>query len=173
MKFEEYVNKIPKELIKAAETQLLSFFLEFPGVRFPTRTILFSTISVESSWNPKADSGFARGLGQISDSMRQTINKIYGTNYSYDDLFDPAINLWFTVRALRYLDRQFMDVPEQIRLIYILLAYNYGIENVRRWLINSPTNLPKISATIPQESKDYLIRFGWFYFNWHRLNTEK
>lgn len=44
---------------------------------------------------------------QISESAVKTVNSIYGTSFTYDDMFDPARNVFVGIRYLRWLYRYF------------------------------------------------------------------
>lgn len=96
---------------------------------FPVDLIL-AVIRAESDFDPNAVSDVgARGLMQIMPKTALLdINRMLKTNYSTEDLFDPAINIRCGTCYLAYLYDIFHDYDTA------LAAYNAGMGNVWKWL---------------------------------------
>ncbi len=98
---------------------------------FPPENIL-AVIRTESDFKPDALSkAGARGLMQIMPNTLKDINRMLGTNYTADDLYDPAINIRCGTKYLSYLYQYFGDYD----LAYA--AYNAGMGNVEKWLTDA------------------------------------
>lgn len=126
-----------------------------------------SIIATESSWNPKADSGFARGLMGISKPAFEDINTRYKLNYTYDDMFKPKPNVIVGCLYLKWLLNYFKTrYPlNPFYLQYAIMAYNWGVGNVRKWLEEVPFDNAHIDENVPQETKNYLTNIAkWYRF---------
>lgn len=66
--------------------------------------VLLAQILTESTNNPNAvgDNGNAVGFGQFHTCAVDEVNNQFGTNYSYNDRYDPYKNLEMMVLLLRY-----------------------------------------------------------------------
>lgn len=90
---------------------------------------MYGIIMTESSGNPSADSGYARGLMQLS----RIALKQLGDKYSYSDMFNPELNIqagfdylmWLTKDKQNFADWDKFDVA---------VMYSWGIGNYTRWL---------------------------------------
>ncbi|WP_077287968.1 lytic transglycosylase domain-containing protein [Thermosipho sp. 1074] len=122
-------------------------------------------IMTESGGNSKAESSYARGLMQISRAALKTINFKYRLNNSYDDLFDPKINVEVGTLYLKWLLEYFKGkYPlNPFYIIYALMAYNWGVGNVQKWLRSNNASNSWIDENVPQETKSYLLDTIWWY----------
>lgn len=123
------------------------------------KNLVKAIISAESSWNPLAETKYARGLMGISKIALDDINLRYGLNYSYGDMFEPRKNVEVGVLYLKWLLDYFKShYPFNIFYIsYAIMAYNWGIGNVRHWLEEVDYDNAKIDEAIPLETKNYLV----------------
>jgi soluble lytic murein transglycosylase len=89
-----------------------------------------AVMRVESGFSPTARSAVgARGLMQLMPTTaRWVARKAAMSDFSTDQLEDPATNIRLGCWYLAYLDRQFPGQPE-----LVLAAYNAGEGNVGRW----------------------------------------
>jgi len=106
---------------------------------------------IESSGDPKAFNAKSgcRGLYQVSEICLKDYNLHHDTRYGIEDLFDPQIN---ETIARHYL------ISELPRLLtawgvppvepLILVAYNYGPLNCKKWF-----------ETLPVETQNYLRKY--------------
>ena len=123
---------------------------------FVSSRLINAIISAESSWDPKAESAYARGLMQISKTALEQVNMSYNLNFSYDDMFNPDKNILAGTAYLRWLFKFFSKEPEEIQLILVIMAYNWGCGNVRKWLKTKQDNRV-IDESVPTETKDYIV----------------
>lgn len=69
----------------------------------------------ESSMQVAAQSGAGSGLFQIIDVVRRDYNRVHGTRYERDDLFDPVVNVaiatWLLQAIIRSYARNHPNVP--------------------------------------------------------------
>lgn len=151
-----------EELMEVVKHAYNTFVAEYPLFPFNI-TDIFSIIEIESSWNPEAESPYARGLMQISKVALKDVNRLYNYSYTYDDLFDPFINVIVGLCYLHFL-KKLVDkyvkstYPEEYRKLLVIMAYNWGIGNVRALLETAPDN-KKLKYVIPEETKDYVTKF--------------
>lgn len=131
------------------------------------KDLILAVIMTESSGNPKADSGFARGLMQVSRIALFDINNKYKFNYTYDDLFEPAINIQVGTLYLRDLVKYYKTkYPDDVFVVsYSVMAYNSGIGFVNDWLKNTKADNRMIDESIPEETKSHLLDVMWWYFH--------
>lgn len=153
-----YKNSLPSKNIgspAAYKTYVLESANEFS---FPPDLIL-AVIQAESNFDPNAVSGVgARGLMQI---MPQTalldINRMLKSDYSAEDLFDPAINIRCGTCYLAYLYDIFHDYDT------MLAAYNAGMGNVWKWLKEEQYAQDGKLTTIPNpETAAYVLKVNSF-----------
>lgn len=135
---------------------------------FPQPYDVFAVISTESAWNPTADSGYARGLMQVSQPALRTINWLYNTKFSYDDMLDPAKNVFVGIRYLRYLYRVFKQTNSAGITNLVIMSYNWGQGNVLQWLSMKRPDNSVIDENVPQETKLHLFDFIFWREYWHR-----
>jgi len=158
-----------KMLEHLVEAHYVDFVTAYKVADFPKLHHVFALIETESAWDPNADSGYARGLMQVSRAALKDINQIYSTNFDYDDMFRPDRNIFVGIRYLRRLYRMFLGYERAD--ILTVMAYNWGIGNVLKWLaMRDPSNC-KIDEAVPQETKAHLIDF-LFWSEFWRLKGE-
>lgn len=83
--------------------------------------LALAQVSIESNFNPNAvSSSGARGLMQIKADALQDVNLALETQYTFDQLFDPAINVKV---GMKYLDMK----RDQFHSLYLgYIAYYAG-----------------------------------------------
>ncbi|WP_075780091.1 transglycosylase SLT domain-containing protein [Marinitoga sp. 1137] len=128
--------------------------------------LIFAVVMTESSGNTKADSGYARGLMQVSKIALEDIKKKYNMKYTYDDLFEPFINLEIGTLYLMNLYNYFSAKGfGEFAIIATLLAYSWGIGNVKKWLEKTEPDNRFIDESVLQSKKDYIFNiFFWYYY---------
>lgn len=154
-------------LVEVVEQTYIDFASTYHILDFPLLSDVFAVIQIESNWNPKAESPYARGLMQVSEVALEDIGRLYmfemeeefGRLLTYDDMFDPKANVWVGIRYLRRLYRAFLDTVDPVH--NAIRAYNWGVGNVRRWL-ESNLSTPQIIETLPKETADYVHKFDWW-----------
>ena len=155
-----------KTLEKLVETHYLDFATAYKIKDFPKLHHVFALIETESAWNPNADSGFARGLLQVSREALEDINGLYSTNFDFDDMFRPDRNIFVGIRYLRRLYRVFLEYEHAD--ILAVMAYNWGLGNVIEWLmLKNPSNC-RIDEAVPAETKAHLIDFLFWSEYWRK-----
>ena len=122
---------------------LLFIFLSVVGVAEAKPLIdLDKIIKIESSWNHKAlnKRTKATGLAQITPICLKEFNQFNKTKYTMEDMFNPQKNMRV---AYWYLNNRIPQMLKHFKLPVtvdnVLIAYNSGIENVRRWRIYNET----------------------------------
>lgn len=91
--------------------------------------IIHAVIETESSFKPDAVSPTgARGLMQINEITLKEINIQLKTKYTFNDLFDPEINVRLGTFYLSHLYARFGDYET------VYAAYNAGPTAVSKWL---------------------------------------
>lgn len=89
--------------------------------------LLPALIFVESSGNPKADSGIAKGLCQLRwSTAKASANRLGTPLNSGEDLFDPKLNITLALESLHYLYQRFPDRG------LALWSYHLGETNLAR-----------------------------------------
>ncbi len=121
--------------------------------------LVLAIIHAESKFEQYAvSSKGASGYMQLMEGTADWISEnIKLENYSYDNIFDPEINIQLGSWYIKNLLQQFNDLNTAI------VAYNAGSGNVSRWL--EEQNISKIDEeNIPfEESKTYLKRVLFNY----------
>jgi len=141
------------------EAHHLDFITAYKIGDFPLLHHVFALIETESTWNVEADSGYARGLMQVSSAALKQINSVYSVNFTYDDMFRPDWNVFVGVRYLRWLYRVFLDHDNPH--VLAVMAYNWGVGNVQKWFEEKKEN-ERIDESVPAETKAHL--FDWIYW---------
>ena len=145
-KFEDYIESASKEF----------------GVPYD---IVYAVIETESSFRPDVESSSgARGLMQINKITLEDININLGTNYSFNDLFDPEINIRLGTSYLSRLYKRFGNYET------VYAAYNAGPTRVQEWLKDknySNDGKTLIHENIPiAETKRYVEKVKAFRENY-------
>lgn len=120
--------------------------------------LVFSIIKAESNFNEKALSHKnARGLMQITEGTGEWIaEKLKIENFKVEDLYDPEFNIRCGCWYLKNLEDEFGRNEEQRD--FIILAYNGGRGNVKKWIEKSGNNGGALTdEQIPfKETRNYL-----------------
>ena len=111
-----------------------------------------AVIYVESRFDPSATSSVgARGLMQIMPATFVDVQKALKTDYTDEDLYDPAVN----IRAGTYYLSYLYDILGDWELVHA--AYNAGIGNVWSWLDDERYSKDGKLTDIPfNETKNYV-----------------
>ncbi|MBQ5602686.1 MAG: lytic transglycosylase domain-containing protein [Clostridia bacterium] len=111
-----------------------------------------AVIYVESRFDPSVTSSVgARGLMQIMPETFADVQKALKTDYTDDDLYDPAVNIRAGTYYLSYLYKILGDWE------LVHAAYNAGIGNVWSWLDDDRYSKDGKLTDIPfGETKNYL-----------------
>ena len=111
-----------------------------------------AVIYVESRFDPSVTSPVgARGLMQIMPATFKDIQKALKTDYTDDDLYDPAVNIRAGTYYLSYLYKILGDWE------LVHAAYNAGIGNVWSWLDDERYSKDGRLIDIPfSETENYL-----------------
>jgi len=134
---------------------------------FPLLEDVFAVISIESSWRTDAKSpAEAYGLMQITQPALDQVNSIYSTNFTLEDMLRADRNIFVGMRYLRWLYRVFEQLPNAPLLS--IIAYNWGIGNVMAWLDGK-----KRIQEIPQETKDYVLKYLYWKHFWQKKLREE
>lgn len=111
---------------------------------------LCAIILCESSFDPQAESYLgARGLMQLMEDTAQWLSGKFDDieNYSFDMMYDPAVNVRFGAWYLGYLARRFDNDA-----VKVVCAYHAGQGNVDAWLSNPLYSSDGVTLdTIPTE----------------------
>lgn len=96
-----------------------------------SENLLYAVIRTESSFNPDAvSSAGARGLTQITEDTFEWLLTKTDDDYSFDDLFTPAISIKYGALFLSILQDEFAITDT------VIAAYHAGMGNVSGWLEN-------------------------------------
>ena len=111
-----------------------------------------AVIYVESRFDPSVTSSVgARGLMQIMPETFADVQKALKTDYTDDDLYDPAVNIRAGTYYLSYLYKILGDWE------LVHAAYNAGIGNVWSWLDDDRYSKDGKLTDVPfSETKNYL-----------------
>lgn len=112
-------------------------------------SFISAIIARESHYDPYAESRVgARGLMQVmEDSGTWIAGKLNMRDYTYQNLFDPDVNINFGTWYLAYLSSHFNGDP-----LMIAAAYHAGPNNVKQWAMKYGQDEKKLSLNqIPKE----------------------
>lgn len=141
------------------------------------KQIIATIITIESSWNHKAESPYARGLMQVSKIQLQDINKYqqvkkYGGPYSYDDMFEPQKQIIAGTTYLYHTQNALLKgVEPEILWPCVQMAYNGGATNVRKFL-NEDTDFTTQMKRYPKETTDYQFKYIFWFRRWNQKLKE-
>lgn len=118
--------------------------------------IICAVIYAESGFDKDAKSSVgALGLMQIMPSTFSDIQKALKTEYTNEDLYDPAVNIRAGTYYLSYLYKQLGDWE------LVHAAYNAGIGTVWGWLDNEEYSKDGKLTNIPYgETKNYVEKIA-------------
>lgn len=134
--------------------------------------LIAAIINVESRYDSMAESTKeARGLMQIAPSTGKWASEVLEIEgYLEEDLFEPELNIrigsWYISRLLMEFDNNIENV---------ILAYNAGSGNVKKWLNNKEYSLDTRSVhNIPfKETEDYIFRVKDSYKVYKKVYNKK
>lgn len=117
--------------------------------------LVCAIINVESSFDPTVVS--SKGASGYMQLMEQTaiwgIETLGLTDYTYDDIFEPELNIELGTWYLENLCNQFES--EDLAII----SYNAGSGNVTSWLAENNWNVEETLKNIPfKETKNYYYK---------------
>ena len=136
-------------VIPIGELSIMVYRLDLP-ISSPQ---VLALIMVESGGDPLAESQSARGLMQVSPAALQDINRMYRFSFSYEDMFVPEYNVLVGSIYFAWLLSIFEVEP------LALMAYNWGIGNVYRWLYETDGNNKHIKEAVPLETKNFVVNY--------------
>lgn len=119
-----YPKKHPQQFIDKMEVWT---FVESQAIRKKLNPeFVYSIILAESSLNAYANSGYARGMMQLSQPAWKTVR-----NLPYDRAYDWRENVTAGIDYLHYL-RQFLERHEKFSYRRLAAAYRYGPNHLKR-----------------------------------------
>jgi soluble lytic murein transglycosylase len=105
------------------------------------KNLVYAVIRCESSFNKDAKSKKdARGLMQLTPSTAKWCAYIIGVDFDADLLYNPEYNIRLGVYYISYLFTRFETVEQ------VIMAYNAGEGNVKKWLNGEGNVFPETSA---------------------------
>ena len=124
---------------------------------------VMAIVPTESYGDPLADSGYARGLMQLSKIALKDVNNYYGMKFRYGDLYDPEIALEAGIRYLKLLTMRLGGILKRVPTVAELaMAWNWGVGHVKKWLTSAPEN-SAIDEAVPKETKAHVLDVMWYY----------
>lgn len=139
---------------------------------------IMAVILTESSGDPAADSGYARGLMQISEIVLRDINKRFDLNLKFSNMYDPEKNILVGTKYLKWLvaywarKLKIQGIPLGSFLeTYVTMSWNWGVGNTREWL-NLPGDNSIIDESVPSETKAHVVDVPK-HFASLRMNPER
>lgn len=133
--------------------------------------LLYAVIHTESHFNPKAESKLgAKGLMQITEDAFDWVKMRSGDEHSsYNDVYDPAVNINYGAKLLKLLLDEFGSYENAI------CAYHAGWGNVTNWLANE--NYSKDGANIAKipfkDTAHYLHKVQKAWERYDKLYNEQ
>lgn len=119
------------------------------------RALIYAIIKTESDFTPTAESNIgARGLMQLTKDTFDWINYRRGeTGASWDDMYDPEINVDYGTFLVSQLINEFGDTKN------VLAAYHAGWNAVKKWL-DDPEISPDGATleSIPYSDTAYYVK---------------
>lgn len=121
--------------------------------------ILYAISMTESSGNTQAVSkSNAVGLMQMTEIALKQIQKSFGKYFTLEDMKDAE-------KALEAGGLYVKWLLSMYELDLAVLSYSWGIGNVKNWLNTTKHDNQFIDEAIPNEKKDYLYNFLFWYKN--------
>jgi len=81
-------------------------------------------------------------------------------------MFDPAKNVYVGIRYMRWLYRYFtqrLKLPHELAVPCAIMAYNWGIGNVVKWLNETKKCNSHIDEAVPEETKSHWL--NWLFWS--------
>lgn len=146
----EMINNIDKVILA-----LIGAIITLVMVKCASADINMDIIAeIESSGDYMAYNKYsgARGLYQITPIYLKDFNRCTNSEYQLDDLYEPTVN---KLVAYWYINKRLPEILLNWKVgvtdEFVLIAYNWGPGNLRKWILGK--------KTIPEETKDYLIKY--------------
>lgn len=134
--------------------------------------LVCTIITIESSWEPYAETPWARGLMGVSEPAVKDVNRIFGTNYTYDDMYKPEDNIDAGTKYIRFLIDEFLeDVPVTVLFNLLGFAYNAGIGRMQQFY--QEKSLAKALRKIPHQAMQYIWKITYLYPEWVKFLRER
>lgn len=129
------------------------------------QSLVYSVINIESGYNPEVVSNVgAIGLMQLLPTTAEEIALKLNEDFIIGDLKSPEKNIKYGCFYLRYLIDLFDGNIDNA-----LCAYNWGLNNVKNWILKGNKNNNGTITNIPvKETKNYLKKYKvnrFFYEN--------
>ncbi len=141
---------------------IITSYADANGIKYET---VCAIINVESGFNPNAVSN--KGASGYMQLMEPTANwgieSLGLENITYDDIFDPELNIALGTWYFANLQRQFGS--ENLAII----SYNAGSGNVTKWLDSNNYDEEETIKNIPfKETKNYYfkVKFNEFVYKY-------
>jgi soluble lytic murein transglycosylase len=153
-----FLEAAPRESIELLYPSPYADFLRDSAIprNLDSRFVL-SIMRQESRYRPDVKSNAAaRGLMQfIPSTAAQIANQLDQTDFSQNDLYNPATAILFGSQYLSNIYRQFSNQPQAVAA-----AYNGGESNMMRWFLRSRSTDPDryVSEIQYPQSKDYVFK---------------
>ena len=130
---------------------------------------VMAVIKAESNYDPKAHSGKARGLMQITDDTAGWLAGKMGIKLDETKLEDPETNIKMGCYYLKYLSELYSDRD------VVSAAYNAGMGNVSKWLGDSQHSADgKTLRDIPfEETRNYVQKVNKYEAVYRKLYPNK
>ncbi len=143
-------------------TKYAKFVEKYSKLYGVDENLVYAVILCESGFNPsvKSKKG-AIGLMQLMPSTALWCAKKLDENYSDEKLYEPEFNIKIGVYYLAYLHTVFTSLDE------VVMAYNAGEGNVKKWLQGNGEVFSETSAYLTKikfSIKVYNIRSSLFFF---------
>lgn len=124
------------------------------------KSIIASVINIESSYRKDCVSkAGAVGLMQILPSTAHDMASRLDMQIEDEDLFDEETNIKIGTFYLSYL----LDIFDN-NITNALSAYNWGMNNVKDWILNGNHDNGTINNIPVEETRNYLKKFNTSYF---------
>jgi soluble lytic murein transglycosylase len=166
------VELAPRESIELLyPAPYAEFLLKFAAPRSVDPRFALSIMRQESRYRPDVKSiAAARGLMQfIPSTAAQIAVELDQSNFTPNDLYDPATAILFGSHYVQNIFKQFPDQPQAVAA-----SYNGGEANMMRWLLRSKSTDPDryVSEIQFTQSKDYVYKVLANYRTYQTLYDE-
>jgi len=81
-------------------------------------------------------------------------------------MFDPPKNVYVGIRYMRWLYRYFtqrLKLSHELAVPCVIMAYNWGIGNVVKWLNETKKCNSHIDEAVPEETKSHWL--NWLFWS--------
>ena len=134
-------------------------------------TFIATIITIESSWKPEAETPWARGLMQVSKYAVEDVNKAYGYNYTYEDMWEPEKNIMVGTAYLALIRDRILpkDLPQELLYVSMAAAYNGGPYDMKKFYTNFELPLSYGLKLHSTETLKYVFKFMLYYYRWTKF----